>query len=268
MYLKKLVIRSFGDIDNEVLVMDRLLNCVSPTVGYAIALVTNNSFAQRHLKEIEINRSTYIYGEIETLAKGVYTVTINGYEPVAYTLNGKTLSDEQLLEDKVLCRPYRDDNVSLFVTDTNEEFLDYLRFLPRYFEKLQPYKEFYKELMYDKYTEVYRSRGYFLGYQGERGYTLNWGYGIKLVRPNDLSAVDELALRYGAFIRLANLVSACRGSRRESIANTPILVDSFLSSLNCDANLRRDLLKYTAKSGRQAFFLEKAPELTKSLIKI
>ena len=113
----------------------------------AIALLTRNFYAQRALDIISPVEDTYLYAEINGWNGDKYKATLAGCGDVEYTKNGEKMTSEEIDADERLTRPYREDNLTVYVAGNRKEFFDFLEYVPSYLSRLTPYSRFSAELI-------------------------------------------------------------------------------------------------------------------------
>ena len=150
MDIKRLVIKSFGNIEYLDLKPRELTNCVTKDVANAVSYILNNQFAIRHYNTVEPKSDTYLFGELHQYKKGkkvVYTVEINGFDSPIIKKDGVKMTEEEINSDLYISRPYREDNGCIFSVGSRSEFLDYGEFLPLYFSRLTEYSLAFKDVL-------------------------------------------------------------------------------------------------------------------------
>lgn len=254
MVVKKLIVRNFGSVDNFEFYPSISNNTVKYEVGYAVAILINNQFALRYLKEIPIREETYLYMEMDGINNERYTAVLEGKGEVVYRKNTNVMTEKEIDNDPIITRPYREDNLTVFIESKKEDFFDYVKFMPFYIKKLLPYSnEFDSFFAVDKIEmrEYYKD---YLEFSYMEGFIpLNKISKYKFTRVNN-AAFGELELRYCSFLVLNRFVSFFQSRNRRAETYTPLLVAGLLKEMKQSS--RSDMLKYTDNTCRQAFFFE------------
>lgn len=268
MELKRLIIKNFGEVNELDYVPNEIINCVSETVANAISYVSNNQFAIRHYNSVELRSDTYLFAEAHFYQKGkkiVYTTEINGFEPPVFTKNGQKLTDDEVDSDPVLTRPYREDNLCVFVAHSNDDFLDYEKFVPSYFEKTSEYSKSYKDILGGEGFGCDLTKKLAVKIiKGHGQVCRKIGFSLKRIR--DVSDCDRQAANYATFLQLVGMVDYHRRYKKDGIvARTPIIADGLVSAVD-QANVRYMVYK-TRDVARQAFFVERNPNVIDKYIR-
>lgn len=271
MELKRLIIKNFGEIEKLEFAPNEIINCVSETVANAISYVLNNQFAIRHYNSIELKSDTYLFGEIHFYKKGkkvTYTTEIRGFENPVFTKDGVVMTDDEVDNDQILSRPYREDNTCIFSARSQNEFLDYNRFLPAYFNRLTGYSNSFNTVIGSSLFVCDASKNFSVTFNDGKPTVWRAISGRKIGIVKDLSECDKISKEYTTFVLISQMIDYHQsvGKDRE-IIRTPVIVDGLISSLDeCRTNIRF-LLKRTIGAARQIFLVEKNTEKVANLVK-
>lgn len=251
MLIQKLVVKNFGGVRSITLNPDKSNNFVEYEVGYAIALLLNNQFAMRYLKEIPVRKETELYMELDGEEGDIYTIRLEGGD-ILYLKNGRRLGVEEIEKDSNITRPYREDNLTLFMENKSEDFFDYVKFMPTYIKKLIPYSSTFEGYLYNHRIPFISSSKYFIDYNftKKRFVPVKWKsyYAKQSVREG---TYDELLFRYSCFLGLNVYISHFNGQRGKRVY-TPLLVQGVADKLAQD--VRQRAMENTKETKRQAFF--------------
>ncbi len=260
MEIKRLIIKNFGEIDNLDYKPAEIVNCITKDVANALSYILNNQFVLRHYNSIELRSDTYLFGEMYFYQKGkkiVYTTEIKGFENPVFTKDGKALTDDEVDSDPILTRPYREDNLCVFSAHSENEFLDYEKFVPSHFKKLTEYSQAYKELLDNKYffCDVVKHMVIKLE-KGQRRFYRKIGLNFRQIE--DVSESDRHCANYATFLRLIEMIDHhCQYKKRCEVARAPIIVEGILGAV--DKGSVKYLVERTRDVARQAFFVERDP---------
>lgn len=270
MELRRLVIRNYGDVKELDVNMQDTVNCVSETVANAICHVLNNQFAIRHYNSVELTRDTYLFGEIYHYVKGkatVYTTEIKGFNAPVFTKNGEKITDDEVDNDPILTRPYREDNSCVFCAHTQNTFLDYGGFLPSLFFRLSEYSSSFKVCIESKAVLCNIEKDFIVVCnKGKPAVYRRVGKSaIRLVE--NLSECDELCMQYTIFLMLSEMIDYHQqlASKGGTVTRTPIIADGLICGLD-DSEINAKLMVGKAmKMGRQVFFVERNQQRFKEI---
>ncbi|MBO5262286.1 MAG: hypothetical protein J6B45_04490 [Clostridia bacterium] len=271
MELKRLLIKNFGDIKELCYVPDDIMNCVDETVANAISYVLNNQFAIRHYNKIALRENTYLFGIIHHYEKGrkiVYTTEINGQNPPIFTKDGMVMTDDEVDNNQILSRPYREDNTCVFSARSKNEFLDYEKFLPAYFGRLTGYSSSFNTVIGNSLFVCNASKNYSITMGDGKPTVWKSISGRKIGLVKDLSECDKISAEYTTFVLISQMMDYHQqyGCKGRVITRTPVIVDGLISGLDKEPSNTRFLLRRTRGVARQAFFVEKDTYKAKRLM--
>ena len=272
MELKRLVIKNYGKITELDYKPKDSLNCVNETVSNAICHVLNNRFAIRHYNRVKPRADTYLFGEMHHYKKGTltkYTAEIKGFDEPIFTKNGEKMTDEQVDNDPILSRPYREDNACIYCAHTQNSFLDCSNFLAPHFFRLSDYAQSFKACIENKTVLCNIVKDYVVSC--DRGKPLVYRrVGKTGIRPvEDLSECDKLCADYTTFTLLVQMIDYHQqyNAKNGVVTSTPLIVNGVRGGLD-EEELNAKLLLYkTRGTGRQTFFVEKRLRELEELIK-